>query len=150
MTTHRLFGLPVAAGLVAISYALALVPAWAETLAPILLALGTAATLASTLALAVHREGRIGILWLPVLFIVLVVGGGLVALVLMPPTDPGDPTLFFGLPPRAALLLYGVGLLPTLVVPVTYAATFERLTLSPADLERVREAARAMREERAS
>ena len=74
-------------------------------------------------------------------FVVLVVGGGLVALVLMPPADPGDPTLILGLPPRAALLMYGVGLLPTLVVPVAYALTFERLTLSEADLARVRAAA---------
>lgn len=127
---------------VAAAYVLAFFPSAPPRLAPVLLAVGTAGILASVLALAVHRDEGLGILWLPILTVVVVVGVGLVALVLMPAASPGDESLVLGLPPRAALLLYGVGLLPTTVVPVVYALTFERLTLTPEDLERVRRAGR--------
>ena len=52
--------------------------------------------------------------------------------------DPGaaEP-LWLGLPRRAAIILYGIGLLPTLVLPVAYALTFADQTLRPEDLERV-------------
>jgi hypothetical protein len=43
-------------------------------------------------------------------------------------------------------VLYGIGLLPTLVLPVAYALTFADQTLRPEDLERVLETARAARE----
>lgn len=130
---------------VAAAYALAFLPGARSALAPVLLAVGTGGVLAAVLALAVERNGRLGALWVPVLFVALVVGAGLGALVLLPAADPADPRLVLGLPPRAAFLLYGVGLLPTLVVPVAYALTFERLTLRPEDLERVRRAAEARR-----
>jgi hypothetical protein len=35
-------------------------------------------------------------------------------------------------------VIYGVGLLPIIVLPVAYALTFETLTLSAEDLEQVR------------
>jgi hypothetical protein len=140
-------GILLSALLLAAAYGLAFLPEVAPRLAPSLLALGTAGALAGTLVLAAQRDGRLGILWVPVVFIVLVVGGGMVALILLPPVDPADPTLVLGLPPGAALLMYGVGLLPTLVVPVAYALTFDRLTLSSEDLERVREAGRRRRSE---
>lgn len=139
-------GVAVSTALLTVAYGLAFLPGAPERLAPALLALGTAGILAGVLALGAERGGRLGVLWVPVLFVVVVVGGGLVALVLMPPAGPADPTLVLGLPPRAALLLYGIGLLPTLVVPVAYALTFERLTLSDEDLARVRAAAREVRE----
>ncbi|MEJ2540229.1 MAG: hypothetical protein P8188_09690 [Gemmatimonadota bacterium] len=145
MKRVSLVGVLVSTLLLAAAYGLAFAPEIAPRLAPVLLALGTAGILAWTLVLAAQRNGRLGVLWVPVVFIVLVVGGGLVALILLPPVDPADPTLIVGLPPRAALLMYGVGLLPTLVVPVAYALTFDRLTLSSADLERVRAAGRARR-----
>ncbi|MBA2239290.1 MAG: hypothetical protein H0W24_11405, partial [Lysobacter sp.] len=53
--------------------------------------------------------------------------------------------LLFGLPQRAAIIVYGVGLLPTLVLPVAYALTFEAQTLRDEDLERVRAVGRAWR-----
>jgi len=142
-----LAGVAVSTALVATAYALAFVPALSPSVAPVLLALGTGGILATVLGLGAQRNGRLGILWIPVVFVALVVGGGLVALVLMPaPPDGADVRLVAGLPPRAALLLYGVGFLPTLVVPVMYAVTFERLTLGEDDLERVRQAARERRE----
>jgi hypothetical protein len=50
--------------------------------------------------------------------------------------------LWLGLPARAAVVIYGVGLLPIIVLPVAYAMTFETLTLSADDVERVRESGR--------
>jgi hypothetical protein len=40
------------------------------------------------------------------------------------------------------VILYGIGLLPVLVLPVAYGLTFDAATLSEADLERVRAARR--------
>jgi len=42
------------------------------------------------------------------------------------------------LPARAAVVIYGIGLLPIVVLPVAYALTFETQTLSAEDVERVR------------
>jgi hypothetical protein len=43
-----------------------------------------------------------------------------------------------------------VGLLPLFVLPLAYGLTFDGQTLSEADLERVRQAARALRAEAAA
>lgn len=59
------------------------------------------------------------------------------------PADPADPRLYLGLPRAVAHLLFGIGIVPAIVIPLVYAWTFDRATLSPADLERVRAAARA-------
>ena len=48
--------------------------------------------------------------------------------------------LWLGLPPRAAVVLYVIGFLPVLVLPLAYALTFDALTLSEADLARARAA----------
>lgn len=136
-------GIAFATALVGLAYGSAFLPGGAPGWAPALLAAGTALILVAMMALGSQRRGSIGSLWVPFTFVLLVVGGGLGALLVMPAADPADPALVLGLPPRAALLLYGIGLLPTLVVPVAYALTFDRLTLSEEDLERVRAAARA-------
>jgi hypothetical protein len=93
------------------------------------------------------RHGHLGRMrWIFAgVFLVLVVGFG-VALAL-PPADPADPTLWLGLPPRAAVIMYGVGLLPFLAVPISYALTFDRNTLREEDWARVREAADRYRDE---
>lgn len=51
----------------------------------------------------------------------------------------GEP-LLLGLPLRAAIVLYGVGLLPALILPLAYALTFDD-DLTDDDVERVRDAA---------
>jgi hypothetical protein len=130
-----------ATALLAVAYGLAFLPGVGPTVPAGLLAVGTALALAGTLALGAERGGRLGVLWIPVVFVVVIVAGGMLTLLALPATDSADPTLVLGLPPRAALLLYGIGLVPTLVVPVAYALTFDRLTLSAEDLARVRAAA---------
>jgi hypothetical protein len=68
--------------------------------------------------------------------------GGFGAALIMPAESATEIVLWLGLPPRAAVILYGIGLLPLFLVPLAYAFTFEEQTLSDADLERVLEVAR--------
>jgi hypothetical protein len=105
-----------------------------------MLMIGTSTAMLATMVLGASRGGRgIGRLIGPfaVMFLVLLAGFG-AALVMAP--DSAHSPLWLGLPPRAAVILYGVGILPLFVLPVAYAVTFESLTLSDADLERVRQA----------
>jgi len=55
------------------------------------------------------------------------------------PIETVSTPLWLGLPPRAAVILYGIGVLPLFVLPIAYAVTFESLTLNETDLERVRQ-----------
>lgn len=124
--------------MVAAAYASAFLPGGAPEWAAWALALGTAGVLVSVMMLGAERNGRVGRLKWAFALVFLIVGGGFALLLAMPPADPQDPTLFLGLPPRAAVLLFGIGILPLFVVPVAYAMTFEEMTLSESDLERVR------------
>ena len=60
------------------------------------------------------------------------------------PEDAGaGAPLYLGLPLRAAIVIYGIGLFPIVVLPIAYALTFGEQTLNAADLERVRQAGEA-------
>ena len=86
------------------------------------------------------RVGGVGRLIVPVLFVGLALATGF-GLALALPADEGTSTrLVFGLPLRAAIIIYGIGLMPIVVLPVAYALTFETQTLNPADIEKVRQA----------
>ena len=124
------------------AYASAFLPGGAPPWAAPLLALGTAGAIVSAMALGAAKEGHVGRLRGPFAAVFLVVAGGLLLLLALPPADPTEPTLILGLPLRAAILLYGIGLLPALLVPLAYALTFDELTLREEDLERVRAVAR--------
>lgn len=97
--------------------------------------------LVGTMALGAIRGDSLGRLWIPLLLVLVLLVGGFGAVLLMPAADPGDPTLWLGLPPRAAVIIYGIGLIPLFLVPVAYAWTFHELTLGPDDLQRVRDEA---------
>jgi hypothetical protein len=90
------------------------------------------------------RRG-IGPLKLPFLFVVAVLVIGFCAALALPATESPLSKLWLGLPARAAVVIYGIGLLPIVVLPVAYALTFETQTLSADDLERVRAVARENR-----
>ena len=129
----------------AVAYGSAWLPGGAPAWASWLFVLGIAGLMVSMMWLGARRPGRgVGRLVLPFAFVFLVLVGGFGLVLLLSPADPADPVLWLGLPPRAAIVLYGIGLLPVLVLPVAYAMTFDELTLSEADLERVRAARRAM------
>ena len=137
-------GLAVSTLLIAAAYASAFLPGDPPRWAPWALAMGTAAILVSAMALGAVRRGGVGRLALPFAGVFLVLAGGFAAALLLPPADPADPALWLGLPPRAAIVMYGIGLLPLLFLPLSYALTFDEMTLGEADLARVRDAARAL------
>jgi hypothetical protein len=130
-----LFGSTLA---IAAAYGSAFLPGGAPAWAAWVLAIGMSACMVGMMVLGAARDGKLGRLKIPfaLVFLILVVGFG-IALAL-PGTDPVDPELWLGLPPRAAVVLFGIGFLPLLVAPVAYALTFEEQTLRPGDLERVR------------
>jgi hypothetical protein len=128
---------------IAIAYAAAFVrvgtPAWA----PWLLALGIPISLGAIVILGAARgRNGIGALKLPILFVVAVLAIGFCAALALPATESPLSKLWLGLPARAAIVIYGIGLLPIVVLPVAYALTFESQTLSADDVERVRALAR--------
>ena len=114
-------------------------PAWAAWL----LALGIPLALAAIMILGAARGRRgIGPLKIPFAFVALVLVIGFGAALALPATEGPLSTLWLGLPARAAIVIYGVGLLPIVVLPIAYALTFETQTLSAEDVERVRVLAR--------
>ena len=113
----------------------ATVPAWTSWA----LMIGTSTIMLATMVLGAARgRGGVGRLAVPfaAMFVVLLAGFG--AALLMP-NERADSPLWLGLPRRAAVILYGIGVLPLFVLPIAYAVTFESLTLNEADLERVRQ-----------
>ena len=132
----RLFVLAIAADLTA--YASALAPGGAPRWAAWLFAAGTVGAMTAITALGARR-GAAGIgplRWpLGITAALLLTGFG-VALAL-PPVTATTP-LVLGLPPAAAVMVYGVGLLPVLVLPIAYAWSFDTATLSADDLARLR------------
>ncbi|HEX8395508.1 MAG TPA: hypothetical protein VF665_24365 [Longimicrobium sp.] len=118
-------------------------PGWAAW--PI--ALGTTAVMMSACALgAVRGDGGLGRLRLPLALMSLLLAGGFAAVLLAPAS--ADQTFFLGLPTRAALVIFGIGLLPLFILPIAYALTFDDMTLSDADLARIRHAAAEMQARR--
>jgi hypothetical protein len=114
-------------------------PDWA----PWLLALGIPVALGAIMILGAAR-GRSGIgpLKFPFLFVIAVLVIGFGAALALPATEGPLSKLWLGLPARAAIVIYGIGLLPIIVLPVAYALTFEAQTLNAEDVERVRALAR--------
>lgn len=99
--------------------------------------LGLATMVVALMALGVSRRGGgVGALAAPLAFTFVVLVGGFAAALLLPAETAGA-RIYLGLPLRAALVLYGVGLLPILVLPLCYALTFDAMTLSEEDLRRV-------------
>jgi hypothetical protein len=78
-------------------------------------------------------------------FVGLALSSGFALALGLPANEGATTTLVLGLPVRAAIILYGIGLMPIVILPVAYAITFETQTLNAADIERVRQAAARMR-----
>ena len=141
-------GLIISILLIAGGYASAFKPGGAPSWAPWLLALGIPGALGSIMALGAAR-GRAGIgkLKIPFAFVFIVLTAGF-ALALGLPPETADSELWLGLPRRAAIVIYGIGLLPIVVLPVAYALTFDTQTLSQSDIDRVRELAKEISDAR--
>ena len=142
-TRAAVVGLVVATVAIGLAYASALLgmgadgkaPAWA----PWLMAAGVPLALVSVMTLGAARGGRVpGALLAAFAFVGLLLAAGFALALSLPGAagTTGEP-LLLGLPRRAAIIVYGIGLLPVLVLPVAYALTFEAQTLRNEDLERV-------------
>jgi hypothetical protein len=128
---------------IALSYAAAFAPGGAPAWAPWPMALGVPLALVATMVLGAARNGRVGRLALPFAFSALVLAGGFAAALALPANEGPGSALWLGLPLRAAVIIYGIGLLPIVVLPIAYALTFGGQTLNAGDLERVRAAGEA-------
>ncbi|NOT07355.1 MAG: hypothetical protein HOP28_04030 [Gemmatimonadales bacterium] len=98
---------------------------WAMIFGIALLAVGM-------MALGASRPGKpLGALRWSFLFTFVVLVGGFGAAFLLPRGETAASPLWGGMPLRAALILYGIGFLPAIVLPLAYALTFDRSTLEP-------------------
>lgn len=114
-------------------------PSWG----PWLLALGIPGALGGIMVLGAARErGGVGALGVPFAFVVITLTVGFCLALGLPANESPDSTLWLGLPLRAAVVVYGIGLVPVIVLPVAYALTFGTQTLSAEDVERVRQMGR--------
>ena len=131
---------------IAVGYTAAFSKSGTPSWAPWLLALGIPVALGAIMILGAAR-GRSGIgpLKIPFAFVVVVLIIGFGAALVLPATEGPLSKLWLGLPARAAIVIYGVGLLPIIVLPVAYALTFETQTLRAEDVERIRAVARENR-----
>ncbi len=125
---------------IAVAYATAFLPAPMAAVGPWIMAVVMPVTMFAIMVLGAVRAGRgIGPLAVPFALVLLLVCGGFAVALWLPP-DTVDTPLWLGLPPRAAVILYVVGLLPLFILPVVYALTFDALTLSDDDIARIRAA----------
>jgi hypothetical protein len=144
--TWALRGIAGATGLLTLAYLSAFLPGGVPEWGPWLFLAGMSVILVSTMALGAARDGGIDGLRGLFIFLMVLLMGGFGAALALPASEGPDAPLLLGLPLRASLVLYGVGLIPVLIVPFFYARTFNRLALRPGDLERVRDEARAARQ----
>jgi hypothetical protein len=132
------------AGTIAIAagYAAAFLPGGAPVWAAWLLAIGIPATVTAIMTLGAARgKSGLGKLKIPFAFVFIVLTAGFCLALGLPANESAQSTLWLGLPARAAIVIYGVGLLPIVVLPVAYALTFDTQTLNQSDIDRVRELA---------
>ncbi|MGI8545825.1 MAG: hypothetical protein ACR2M1_00595 [Gemmatimonadaceae bacterium] len=139
--------LVVATCAIAVAYGSAFLPGGAPPWGPWLLALGIPAALGGIMLLGASRgRGGVGRLAWPFAFVILTLAVGFSIALALPANESASSNLWLGLPLRAAVVLYGVGLLPIIVLPVAYALTFDTQTLTAADVERVRQLGNARTE----
>lgn len=107
--------------------------------APWWLALGTTAVLAGMAVLGITRRGHATPRLAGAAVVCFAsVAVGLAVPLILPSPAVGD-QLLLGLPRPTAILLALVGLLPLVLLPLAYAAVFEREVLSDADLAGLRD-----------
>jgi hypothetical protein len=124
---------------IAIGYAAAFSRNGTPTWAAWLLALGIPVAVGAIMILGAARGERgIGALKIPFIFVIAILAIGFCAALAMPASESAASRLWLGLPARAAVIIYVIGLLPIVVLPVAYAVTFKTQTLTAEDVARVR------------
>jgi hypothetical protein len=137
------FGLVTSVALIACAYVSALVGNGAPApWAPWCFAVGVPGAIVGVMVLGAARgkRGGIGRLIVPMAFVGLALTSGFGLALALPANEAEASPLVLGLPVRAAIILYGIGLMPIVVLPIAYAMTFETQTLNADDIERVRRA----------
>jgi hypothetical protein len=125
---------------IAIAYATAFGSPSVARAGPWIMALALPVAMVAMMTFGAVRSGRrVGALALPFALVFLLVAGGFLLALWLPP-DTVNGVYWLGLPRRAAVIVYGVGLLPLFVLPFAYALTFDALTLDDEDIARVRAA----------
>lgn len=132
-----LAGLAASMGALAAAYGSAFLPGGAPAWAPWAAGVAIPCALVSTMILGAARDGTVGRLTWPFAFVFVVLAGGFCLALWLGAAEAGDARLWLGLPPRAAVILYGVGFLPLVVVPLAYAITFDELALRAEDWDRI-------------
>jgi hypothetical protein len=147
MKTFMLWLVILSCALVAAGYGMAFLPGGTPPWAPWCLALGSNGAIMSLMALGAMRRGKLpaALRWTFIVMFATCTAAFGAALALPANDGPAGPILF-GLPLRAAIVIYGVGVLPIAILPFAYAFTFDAWTLSDADLRRVRDVVAAQRE----
>lgn len=138
-------GVLVGTLLVAAAYASAWLPGGAPVWGTSLMIAGSAKIIASATAMGAANSGvrpRLAVAAAVFLFVVIVVGFGAPLLL---PVETATSPLILGLPLRAAIEIYGVGLLPIVVLPLVYAVEFKGDGLDEASLGAFRSKCEALR-----
>lgn len=137
--------------LIAAAYASAFLPGGTPPWGPWLMAAGVPLVLVSVMVLGAVRGGEgMGRLAWPFAFVGGILGAGFLLALGLPSDEAAGAALYLGLPLRASIILYGIGLLPIVILPVAYALTFDAMTLNAGDVERVRLAGEAWARGRAA
>lgn len=123
---------------IAAVYAALLWPGPSPEWAPWLMIVAVATQMISVAALGAARGGRPSRVAIPLAaaWLILVLGFGLA--LALPAESAAGAVLMLGVPRGTALILYGVGLLPLLAMPLAYALTFDETTLSEERLQQLR------------
>lgn len=95
-------------------------------------------TLPATLALGGHRSGGGTTVTRAAWLLAVVLAAGF-ALAFVLPVEDATTALWGGLPPRAAVIVYGIGLLPLLFLPWAYARDCGRHDLDAATVKALAE-----------
>jgi len=90
------------------------------------------------IVLGASRRGHLGSLFLPLLAVGILLEGGLIAMWLLRGRVLSAPWVG-GLPLAASVLIYGMWIVPFVIVVLTYALTFNSFTLTEDDLRRLDE-----------
>jgi hypothetical protein len=110
-----------------------------------LAAIGIATSLAGSLAVGALRDGRLsGHAALATIALLVIPLAGFGAAMLLPPESATGP-LLLGLPRRAALVLFGIGVFPLLILPFAYAHDRHAAPLDASALAELRDVAARLR-----
>jgi hypothetical protein len=91
-----------------------------------------------------RRDGRVGVVWVGVVVTMLLLGGAFAFAILAPDLGASEP-LLLGVPRRAALILYGIGVAPLVALSWVFVRSFDAWAPTDDDVARLREI-RAIRE----